>query len=123
MTQHVWQYPGDSLLDMLKRLMITYRQALHDRDPDMCATIDQQANGNPRLAALIPTFAPYDADDLVSDADAAHMAGLSPVTIRRWATEGRIERYLGEDGSRRYKLGEVFDVKQQQRHARAKRAG
>lgn len=122
MTQHVWQYPGDSLLDMVKRLMVAYRQALLDRDPDMCARIDTQAHQNPRLSALLPSYAPYDPDELVSDLDAAHLAELSPVTIRRWASEGRIDRYVGDDGGRRYRIGEILDVKQQQRHARAKHA-
>lgn len=122
MSKHIWSYPGDSLMDMVKRLMLSYRQALLDRDPDMCATLDGQARTNPRLAALLPTFAPYDPDDMVNDRDAAHLAELSPVTIRKWASEGRINRYTAEDGSRRYRLGEIFDVKQAQRHARAKKA-
>lgn len=107
---------------MVKRLMIAYRQALADRDPDMCQRIDAQAHHNPRLSALLPTYAPYDPDELLTDLDAAHLAELSPVTIRRWASEDRINRYVGADGGRRYRLGEILDVKQQQRHARAKHA-
>jgi hypothetical protein len=123
MTQTTWVYPGDSLMDMVKRLMITYRQSLLDRDPEACERIDAQARSNPRLAALLPTFAVYDPDELVNDRDAAHLAELSPITIRKWASEGLIGRYTGEDGSRRYKLGEIYNVKQQRRHARAKHAG
>lgn len=110
-------------MDMVKRLMISYRQALSDRDPEACARIDAQAQSNPRLAALLPTFSVYNPDELVTDVDAAHLAELSPITIRKWASEGRIGRYTGDDGGRRYKLGEIYDVKQQQRHARAKHAG
>lgn len=120
---NVWVYPGDTLMDMVKALLLTYRQALHDRDPDMCERIDTHALQNPRLEAFIPTQAPFNKDELITDLDAAHLAELSPITIRRWASEGKIQRYCADDGGRRYKLGEIFDVKQQQRHARAKRAG
>lgn len=117
MTQHVWTYPG-SLLDMVKALMLTYRQALLDRDPDACAVIDARAHDNPRTSALLPTYAPYDPDELVSDADGAHLAGLAPATIRKWASDGLIDRYTGADGSRMYKLGEIQNVK----HSRIRKA-
>jgi hypothetical protein len=122
--QHVWVYPGDTLLDIVKRMMKTYRAICMDC-PD-CASraqaADQLAHENPRLSPLIPSYAPYEDTQLVTDQDAAHLANLSPVTIRKWASEGRINRYVGDDGSRRYMLGEILSVQQGQRQTRAKRA-
>lgn len=118
MTPHVWTYPG-SLTDMVKALMLTYRQALLDRDPEACERIDARAHENPRLAALLPTYAPYDPEELVNDQDAAHLAGLAPATIRKWASDGIIDRYTGADGTRMYKLGEIQNVKHRQRTRKA----
>jgi hypothetical protein len=122
MSNHVWVYPGDTTIDLVKRLMRTYRQALLDRDPEACADIDRIAHGEPRTSVMIPTAKPYDPDEMVSDQDAAHMAEVSPITIRKWASEGLIQRYTGEDGSRRFRVCEILAVKQQQRQSRARRA-
>lgn len=130
MTQHVWKYPGlplkvagDSLLDAVKRLMYEYRKALLQENPDACAVIDRAALDVPTLHMLIPARLPYDEHELVSDRDAAHLSDLAPATIRKWASMGWINRYTDADGSRRYKLGEILDVKNAQRRKRADRAG
>lgn len=119
---HVWVYPGDTVLDLVKRLMLSYRLALQDRDPEACAEIDSLAHDEARTSVMIPDEKPYDPDEMVSDRDAAHLAEVSPITIRKWASEGLIKRYLAEDGSRRYRLCEIHAVKQLRRQDRARRA-
>lgn len=109
-------------MDIVKRLLLSYRQALLDRDPEACADLDKQAHADPRISVLIPTHAPYDPDELFNDQDTAHLTHLAPATIRKWASDGLIERHVGEYGQRLYRIGEVQAVKQRQRLGRAARA-
>lgn len=119
MTQHVWKYPGDTLMDLVKRLMLTYRQALQDRDPEACEQIDKLALEEPKLWPFIPSMQPLNTDDLLPAADIAQLVGVDENTPRVWAARGDITKYTAEDGAPRYLVSEVVELMKKRRQRRA----
>lgn len=106
------------MMDLVKRLLLTYRLALQDRDPEACEQIDKLARENPHLCAVI-TLAPLDVDELLSAADLAHLVGVEENTPRVWAARGDIMKYTAEDGSPRYLVSEVVEMMKKRRLRRA----
>jgi excisionase family DNA binding protein len=46
-------------------------------------------------------------DGLLRPREVAHMFGVRPTTVARWAREGRLTAVRTPGGHRRYRLGEV----------------
>lgn len=111
----VWTYPGDTMVDKLTRAMLTYRQHLQDRDPEACVDIDSMLASDHQVAAKLPTLAPLELDEFMSDRDVAHLVGVSDATVRVWASRGLINRHTAPDGSTRYLVREVMDMYRRRR--------
>lgn len=111
----VWTYPGDTLSDKLVRLMLTYRQALQDRDAPACQLIDTIAKQDPQTAAKLPDQAPLHMDDLMSDKDVAVLIGVAESTVRKWASRGLIKRHTHDDGSTAFLVAEVVEMMRSRR--------
>lgn len=106
-------------MDLVKRLMLTYRQALQDRDPEACGQIDKLALEEPKLWPFIPSMQPLNMDDLLPAADIAQLVGVDANTPRVWAARGDITKYTAEDGSPRYLVSEVVELMKKRRQRRA----
>jgi hypothetical protein len=52
---------------------------------------------------------PPNLDDHMSDKDIATIVGVAPATIRKWASQGHIERHTADDGSTTFLAREVWD--------------
>jgi hypothetical protein len=88
-----WPHPGDTPLDIARRICRGYRAALERAAPDVCATLDALATRFGEDAWLIDRF--DTGEDLVTRADAARRAGVKPDTISQWDRRGLITRYPG----------------------------
>ncbi|EOM77284.1 DNA-binding protein [Rhodococcus rhodnii] len=103
-----WPFPGDSQLDIARRLALAYRAALAERDPAACRALDAEA-ADFGQSWTVPQTMTVDEDDLVTAGEAADLVGVTAATVYQWAHRGYIERRTGTDGRTRYRVGDVLD--------------
>lgn len=115
-----WPWPADTSLDIARRLLQSYRQALMSIDPESCRLIDVHAAtvGQGWVAPKVETV---DLDDLVVAADAAALAGVTVQVIRQWAYRGYIPRHHAAGHPTRHRVGDVLDHVAKVRRERAQR--
>lgn len=103
-----WPFPGDSDVDKARRLVHTYRAALHQISPEECQRLDTQA-----LAVgqdwVTPQMVTVDRDDLVSTNEAAKLADVTPNVIHKWGAAGQIRRLTDLRGKRVWRVGDILD--------------
>jgi hypothetical protein len=118
----VWDWPGDTREAKLKRVAHSYRDlavqlaTVIGTDEAKDALLDLDALWLERDQHWIRHDGddPYDPEEWITAADAAHYLGVKPGTIRKWAErkrngcDGIMER-TGADRRRRYN---VADLKQ-----------
>ncbi|WP_064075897.1 hypothetical protein [Prescottella equi] len=116
----LWPWPADTPVDIARRLLQSYREALQRRDPEACSRIDAQAQAFGQ-GWVVPRLETVDVDALVSGVEAAELAGVEPQVIWQWAYRGHIPRRTGVDGSTCYRVGDVLDHQARQRRRRGAR--
>lgn len=119
MSGGVWPWPADTALDIARRLLQTYREALAQRDPLACEQIDARAAAVGQ-GWVKPTLEVWGDDDLVTTAEAAELAGVSADVIRQWGRRGHLPRLTASDGTRRWRAGDVRTHIAATRRARAR---
>lgn len=110
--QNVWRYThrAETLVTKLTNMMLSYRLLLQHTAPELCAQLDAEASKDPQLAAKLMDQAPLHMDDLMSDKDIACLVGVADSTVRKWASDGLINRHIAQDGSTAFLVQEVWDM-------------
>lgn len=62
------------------------------------------------FAQEVLTATVHDTDNLISGKDAAVLVNVAESTIRAWASQGKITKYIADDGSMVFHAKEVWDV-------------
>lgn len=111
-----WPYPGDRTREeRAKRVSASYRGLLEriargqytQLDPaGELYLLDQYWLRHGAFWA-VPGDDPYDADEWVVAADAAHYADVEPGTIRKWSERNHIRVEHLEDGTPVYNIGDI----------------
>ncbi|MFC5992931.1 helix-turn-helix domain-containing protein [Pseudonocardia hispaniensis] len=111
-----WPFPGDLPVDRARQVARTFRDALHQVDPDAAAAIEQAAVAVGETW-LRPAVALAADEDFVSVADAADIVGCSVRLVYKWVADGVLPSYP-EGGKIRVRVGEARRV-DAERRARA----
>lgn len=117
-----WPWPADTPLDIARRLLQSYREALMSTAPDVCRSLDDDA-AHFGQGWVVPQLVHHDDDDLLTAAEAALLVGVTAQVIRQWAYRGKVPRYEALDGCTRYRAGDVLDHVATTRRARRRRQG
>lgn len=108
-----WPWPEDTREDKAKRVQGWYRDVLERVAQGRCDNpaadlwiLDERCK---QLGVYwaVPSHDPYDADEWVNAADAAHYADVQPGTIRKWAERGHIRVDHDHDGTPLYNIGDL----------------
>lgn len=128
-----WPWPADSREDRAKRVATSYRellQRLSRGERDSAGQLLDVAGELYRLdqywlqrAAYwaVPSYDPYDPDEWVNAADAAHYADVDPKTIRKWAERDEIRVDHTRDGTPIYNIGDLRAYDARKKQARLER--
>lgn len=113
-----WPWPGDSPLDIARRLVQSYRQELQKISPERCAVLDRRAQELGQ-GWVIPQDWHVDLDDLLSRDEAAEFAQVERRTLDEWRRRG-LKVTATPDGPR-YRVRDLLDYQAQRRRARIDR--
>lgn len=104
-----WPYAGDAPVVRARRIAQAYRARLDALDSEGCAYLDGlfAALGETWVAPRVLTAG---VDDLLSVAQAADLAGVSPDTLRVWRARGRLTGQRDAHGSWRYRAGDILEL-------------
>jgi hypothetical protein len=109
-----WPYPGDTQLDIARRIAGVYREHLHTANRAVCDALDAAMRAYGQLW-MFPQPVLVDDTDAITTAQAAALVSRSQAAIRRWAATahptipGRalLPRFGWDGKSRTYLAGEV----------------
>jgi len=114
-----WPFPADTPLERARKIAQSYRSALLNTDPAICAKLDERAMEIGQKW-IKPVDVEGDLDTLMTAMQVADMFGLDARTVRQWGTRGHIER-LQSDGKPVYLLRDVIDYMAATRRDRSDR--
>jgi hypothetical protein len=107
-----WPTPADTPVDRARSICRSYRAALKQAHPDLCARLDAIAEEFGEADWLVDRL--DNGEDLINRQDAARRAGVKPDTISQWAARGLITRYPGG-----YRWSEVQKMLAERRQRRS----
>ncbi|MCX8559792.1 hypothetical protein OS122_02615 [Mycolicibacterium mucogenicum] len=120
-----WPWPEDTREDKAKRVQGWYRDVLERVARGQCDNpagelyiLDERCK-ELGVYWAVPSRDPYDADEWVNAADAAHYADVLPGTIRKWAERGQIRVDHMHDGTPVYNIGDLRAREVSRRSGRA----
>jgi phosphatidylserine/phosphatidylglycerophosphate/cardiolipin synthase-like enzyme len=116
-----WPWPADTPLEIARRLLQSYRAALHIAAPDACSSIDEQAEQYGQ-GWVVPRIETVNPDDLLTAVDAAELVGVKVQVIYQWAYRDHIARHETPDGPR-YRVADLLAYQANRRRERARQQG
>jgi hypothetical protein len=102
-----WPFPGDHPVAIARKVAGAYREALSRAAPAACAEVDARMVDMGQ-AWVQPRVARFDPDDLLTEAEAADLAGVESGSIGAARRRGRLRGVRGADGRWRYAARDVW---------------
>ena len=117
-----WPWPGDTRVDQARRVAQSYRTALLEHAPALCAQIDDQFLRY-GLDWVVPRLQTVNLDEWVTVDVAAEHTGLTVAAIYKWVSRSTedLQGHKGNDGRLRVRLGDVLEHNAAKRRARKAR--
>lgn len=112
-----WPWPADTQVERVRRVALSYREALRMHLPDLAARIDEHMVSVGQ-AWVRPKIAQYEPDDLLDTNQAAEYCGVKPRTLATWRENG-LPVHNTPDGIR-HKVSDLVEYEAAKRRRRVK---